>query len=237
LGLLVEEQRTNLFTYSEDFGDASWINNDPSFATKISNTVIAPDGTLTADKIQEATGTVYPFIYKNASVSSGVTYTQSYYVKSAGRQWVYVLTFYVGGSYASGAYFDIVNGVVGNVTAGQTASITPVGNGWFKISVTGVTASVSPAYAGCNPTSDNNVNPILTGYTGDGYSGVYIWGAQLEAGAFPTSYIPTVASQVTRSADSASMTGRILVIGIGRMRGVFMGSTATLLQPRTFQLV
>jgi hypothetical protein len=207
LGLLIEEQRTNLFTYSEDFGDASWINNDPSFATKISNTVIAPDGTLTADKIQEATGTVYPFIYKNASVSSGVTYTQSYYVKSAGRQWVYVLTFYVGGNYASGAYFDIVNGVVGNVTAGQTASITPVGNGWFKISVTGVTASVSPAYAGCNPTSDNNVNPILTGYTGDGYSGIYIWGAQLEAGAFSTSYIKTEASQVTRSADSASMTG------------------------------
>jgi hypothetical protein len=50
-------------------------------------------------------------------------------------------------------------------------------------------------------------NGTTTNYTGDGYSGIYIWGAQLESSSFSTSYIKTVASQVTRSADSASMVG------------------------------
>ena len=203
LGLLIEEQRTNLLTYAEDF--SNWVNNNPAYATVIPNISVAPDGTLTADKIQELTGTVYPFIYNSPSISSGVSYTQSYYVKSAGRQWVFVNAFYMG-AYTSGAYFDIVNGVVGAV-AGVTANIVSTGNGWYRISITGVSVQATPSYCSCNPTSANGVNPILTGYTGDGYSGIFLWGAQLEAGAFPTSYIPTVASQVTRSADSASMTG------------------------------
>jgi hypothetical protein len=85
-----------------------------------------------------------------------------------------------------------------------TASVTSVGNGWYRVTLT--TTTVTDTSISCSvrfKTADNSA----TVYTGDGYSGFYISGAQLEAGSFATSYIPTVASQVTRSADSASMTG------------------------------
>jgi hypothetical protein len=81
--------------------------------------------------------------------------------------------------------------------------MTPVGNGWYRCTVSRTALASSGAYWQINmATADNSIN-----FTGDGYSGVYIWGAQLEAGSFATSYIPTVASQVTRSLDLAIMTG------------------------------
>jgi hypothetical protein len=65
-------------------------------------------------------------------------------------------------------------------------------------------------------------------FTGDGYSGIYVWGAQLEAGAFPTSYIQTVASQVTRSADAASMTGTNFSSWYRQDEGTMYGEYQTL---------
>ena len=191
-GLLRENQATNLLTYSEDFTDGTWVKSQ---TTITSNTIVAPDSTLTGDKIVETSGAGLRQLYQTPSLSA-VSHSFSAYFKASERYWFKLnLT-------GSGAYFDLSTGVIGTIDAGVTAAMTAVGNGWYRCSI------VRTVSAGTNYTE---IQLALTNgggsYTGDGYSGIFIWGAQLEAGAFPTSYIPTVASQVTRSADNASMTG------------------------------
>ena len=197
-GLLIEEQRTNLLTYSEQFDSSTWTKARTSISA---NVVVAPDGTLTADKLVEDTtaSNSHILISPTATIASSVC-TGTCYMKAAERSWA-VLS--IGNTTSGLAYFDLVNGVTGTVTSGFTASITAVGNGWYRCSVSGTIATSNQAPFSIYMATANNV----FSYTGNGYSGLYIWGAQLEAGSFATSYIPTVASQVTRSADSASMTG------------------------------
>ena len=200
LGLLVEEQRTNLLTYSEDFTNASWTKVN---STITSDTITAPNGTLTADAIVAGTtsGTRSGVSKISTTISLGSN-TVSVYLKYYGVQYFQIW----GGSTAWAGYanIDVLNGAV-TAESSATTSIVDVGNGWYRVSVvfTATTTSIQPWFS-LIPSGTAARADI---YQGDGYSGIYIWGAQLESGAFPTSYIPTVASQVTRSADAASMTG------------------------------
>jgi hypothetical protein len=206
LGLLVEEQRSNLLTYSEQFNDVSWIKND---STITANIIVAPDGTLTGEKLVENTANAQHIARKNVSgLSSGATVTISVYAKAAERTSVFL---YINETTTSTnrveAIYNLLTGVVTNTGnfgtfTGASANITLVGNGWYRLSLTGVITNLTSAQFRIG-TYDGSA----FAYTGDGYSGLYIWGAQLEAGAFATSYIPTVASTITRNADIAIMTG------------------------------
>ena len=191
LGLLIEEQRTNLVLQSA-FASV-WTNTNTSSSLSAN---IAPDGTQTAIKLVENSGLAYHNIQQSVSVT---TPTFSLYAKAGERSQIAI---FVGGA-SVGVGFDLTNGTVisisGYTSGSATSTITSVGNGWYRCAI---------AFAGTASFFQIGMASGSTGnYTGNGYSGVYIWGAQAEAGAFATSYIPTVASQVTRSADLASMTG------------------------------
>jgi hypothetical protein len=201
LGLLIEEQRSNLLTYSDDFADASWVKTATTNRSFVSsNVLIGPDGLLSADKLYESELNVDHWLRKAFNFSASTNYTFSIYAKAAERT-IFRLT---AAGADQGAYFNLSDGTIGTVQSGVTAAITSVGNGWYRCSISWTQASGLNDYVYIRFALVNNGSGS---YTGDGYSGIYIWGAQLEAGAFPTSYIPTVASSVTRNADAASMTG------------------------------
>jgi hypothetical protein len=169
-GLLIEEQRTNLVLRSEGFDNAYW---SKSRSTVTSNTIIAPDGTQTADKLIEDTTASNTHRIFNETLYTATTHTWSIYCKAAERTFCYLrLTnpFIVG----VGAYFNLATGAIGTIESGVTAAITAAGNGWFRCSITVSTSAVPTPYVGI-ANADGGQS-----YTGDGTSGIYIWGAQLE---------------------------------------------------------
>jgi|688.fasta_scaffold02993_10 hypothetical protein len=203
LGLLIEESRTNLTTYSEDYSNNSF-TSDILIST---NTITSPDGATTADtltaNINGGSNTCY--VDKNFSISSNTDYTYSVFLKAGTSSKSTTNIYFTGGTFRQavleitwGATPSTVLTTTGGTTA--TSSLVSYPNGWYRAIITynsgnNTTGGVSRVYVRDQGTSN------VSGQT------VYAWGHQVEAGAFPTSYIPTVASTVTRSADNASMTG------------------------------
>jgi len=207
-GLLVEEQRVNQATYSDDLTNAAWTKIGSSISA---NAGTAPDGMTNADKLVEDTANTNHTVF--GVIITATTLTTSVYVKAAGRTNI-IMRHYNADDDVVAVNFDLSAGVASKTfTAGATFSnfsysITPVGNSWYRCTVTS-TRSSGTTYSAIVDLSNTN-NPTFRGggdcsYTGDGSSGVLLWGFQVEAGSFATSYIPTVAASVTRSADVASV--------------------------------
>jgi hypothetical protein len=194
--LLIEKQSTNLVQRSQEFDNAYWTKGS---STIVANSIIAPDGTTTADTWVEANGVgITPEIVRAVALSNTTEYTWSIYAKPNGRDWIVVNANDGSASYRT--WFNITTGVVGTNPVGSTAKISLQANGFYRCSVTRTTAS--SAAGSLYDLQIANADGVNT-YTGNGVNGVYIWGVQLEQSSYATSYIPTTNATVTRPQDKA----------------------------------
>ena len=192
-GLLLEGSSTNLLLWSEDFTQSEWWKTNASIET---NATTAPDGSNTASKLVEDTTEGHHYINQPVNVNEGESYTGSVFLKAGERVYVKVTLVNSGdGQIIALIKVNLTDGLY-EVAKGW-GQVKKCANGWYRVFLSGEAVSTSIRFQ-ISLCSDNWDNSF---YTGDGTSGIYIWGAQLEALPFPTSYIPTQDSAVTRSAD------------------------------------
>jgi hypothetical protein len=214
-GFLVEEARTNSLLYSEDFSQSAWTDAAPgSTVTVAANDTTAPDGSLTADRLTAATGGTNGMARQIRTLVASTTYTGSLFVKaSTSTQSRILLRDTSAGTNFADATLTWSSGVP-SVAGGATGTwtVTAFGNGWYRVAGTGATGATA------SPGVTFSVFPD----TAAGTNAIFAWGAQLEAGAFATSYIPTIASTVTRSADIATISGSLFSQWYRQDEGAFV---------------
>lgn len=202
-GLLMEESSSNYCAHSADFSDAAW----SKLAITVSvNALSAPDGTTTADMLVEtAASSEHRVSYATGDLVNFSVATASVFMKAGTRSVGRIMSINKAGVYAW-QYFDLATGTLGAYggVPFQRSSITPVGNGWYRCTLSfGVNSGATTPTMFIGVHQENNVGS----YTGDGSSGLYVWGAQFEPQPWPTSYIPTNGATATRQYDSCYMDG------------------------------
>ena len=181
--LLLEPQRTNLYTFSEQFNNAAWTKTN---TTVTANTTVSPDGYQNADTVTISTAGGHN-LYQVLTVVPSTQYTFSFYAKRGT---------------ATALSYSVYNSTAGaNIIAPTNYYNQISATDWTRFTVTFTTP------AGCTSIT---VYPLRDGAsTGT----CFLWGAQVEAGAYATSYIPTLAASATRGADACSKTGISSLIG------------------------
>jgi hypothetical protein len=171
--------RRNLLTYTEDFSNAAWAKTGATINTG----VVAPNGT-NSQKIKSDVSSTNSYVYRSFTPSAGPL-TFSVYAKSDGTCNWFEVILNGSGIGVSRVWINLITGEVGTVTGGWSNVPTPIsiGDGWFRISCTTTVTATSGFYIFSNATGDG-----IDAYAGDGTSGIYIWGAQLEQSSSPSTY-------------------------------------------------
>jgi hypothetical protein len=195
--LVIEPAATNVLPASEALDDAAW---NTTRASITANATPAPDGTTTADRMVEDTSTGNHILNQSVSFSSGTAYTFSLCMRADERDSVLVLLPNAAFPVNASAIFDVSAPGVTISGGADDGGIETMAGGWHRL---WVSATADTAASGFPTVYLFNGG---ASYTGDGTSGLFLWGMQIEAGARATSYVPTAAAAVTRAGDLLTWT-------------------------------
>ena len=195
--LLLEPSRTNGIASSEYFQDASW-NALQTIVT--SNELVSLEGVQNASKLLAVAGLAnHQIDGMDITISSGAVTGSVFAKKGANVNWIRLRL--SGTSNPPRAWFDLENGVVGDVDVSGSATIEDMGNGWYRCSLT--EAGNTTSGSGGRLQIFLNESNGQTEFNADGDEYHYIYGAQMEQGTYPTSYIPTYSVSQTRAQEIA----------------------------------
>jgi hypothetical protein len=210
IGLSVEAAATNLM-----FPSTNWLNSGAASGSAdgiTQNAAIAPDGTTTAMALIPGSFSHVPAFYNVFGGINATTYTWSVYAKQIGSTYPYLGVSLTNAGFGGGGTQGIIAGFNLSTCAFDSAStggLAPVatrgfavGNGWCRISVTGLSANSGGPWV-YNLVPYKNAGGYGAANTGNNVDGAYVWGGNIETGYAPTSYIPTTTATATRAGDVA----------------------------------
>ncbi len=203
--LLLEPQRTNVLAYSEYF--ESSVYDLSANVTRTLSSTLSPEGKLNAYQITpNTTNTNHQFRAPNlGGFTSGAVVSSSFFAKANGYKYISVVGGF-GSSSTPAVVFDLEQGVIDS--GGDNGDIESYGNGWYRCTAR-ITLGGTALYCVGTILNDDK----LGSFAGDGVKGIEAYGWQIEEGSYPTSYIPTYGSAVTRSSDSCLATSVSDLIG------------------------
>ena len=190
--LLLEPSRSNLMVHSEYITGTQ--------GTSTFNAITSPEGVNNGLLFVENTATTTHGFLRGGTIptnANAVDYTISIFAKKKEREYIQ-FTFYADGTSINSSGFNLINGTTSGDPA--THKIEDYGNGWYRCSFTASVLQSTGAYNFSRV--QTGINESLFYYQGDGTSGMYFYGWQVEQNAtYPTSYIPTYGTSQTRAVD------------------------------------
>jgi hypothetical protein len=229
-GLRIEESRTNSLTWSQDYTNAAWTKSNVTASGVVSD----PAGGSTGLTVTASAGSaVHELTQSVGTITSAASYAASVFVKQGTHQYVLLNLQGTAGNWIS-VVFDLQALAATQTGTGATSgtlvgsAVTQYADGWIRLQMVGSLVQTSGTFAvGFAPAATGNSFSTLgeISFSAAGTEVVYLWGAQVELGGFPTSYIATTSGQATRSADAATYTAAALTGSVSIVVALDLGNT------------